>query len=111
MALVGSIKKALFLPESISDKYIPLSNPSILVSDLIRIGADQDYVNWLSTNNGYSILGPIVLRVMPSSAAWSSVTYGNGRFVAVANGTTAAAYSTDGIKWTAARMPSSASLS
>ena len=90
MVLVGSIKKSLFLPESISDKYIPLSNPSILVSDLIQIGADQDYVNWLSTNKGYSILGPIVLRVMPSSATWISVTYGNGRFVAVANGTTMA---------------------
>ena len=45
---------------------------------------------------------------MPSSANWYSVSYGNGRFVAVTNGTATAAYSTDGITWTAATMPSSA---
>ena len=39
---------------------------------------------------------------MPSSASWYSVTYGDGKFVAVANG--AAAYSTDGIAWTAASL-------
>ena len=44
---------------------------------------------------------------MPSSATWSSVTYGNGKFVAVAGGGSAA-YSTDGITWTAATLPSSA---
>jgi len=36
---------------------------------------------------------------LPSSANWISVTYGNGKFVAVANGSTATAYSTDGITW------------
>jgi hypothetical protein len=41
-----------------------------------------------------------------SSAFWSSVTYGGGKFVAVANAS-AAAYSTDGITWTASTMPSS----
>ena len=44
---------------------------------------------------------------MPSSSNWSSVTYGNGRFVAVGNGSNTAAYSTDGITWTAVTMPSS----
>ena len=44
---------------------------------------------------------------MPSSGHWSFVTYGNGKFVAVAYGSNTAAYSTDGITWTAATMPSS----
>ena len=48
---------------------------------------------------------------MPSSSNWSSVTYGNGRFVAVGNGSNTAAYSTDGITWTAATLPSSGSWS
>ena len=45
---------------------------------------------------------------LPSSAAWESVTYGNGTFVAVAGGSTTAAYSTNGTTWTAASLPSSA---
>ena len=49
-----------------------------------------------------------VEATLPSSASWRSVTYGNGKLVAVAY-TNKAAYSTNGINWTAATMPSSAS--
>ena len=44
---------------------------------------------------------------MPSSASWHSVTYGNGKFVAVDNSyySTKAAYSEDGVTWTATTMP------
>ena len=42
---------------------------------------------------------------MPSASSWQSVAYGNGYFVAVAQGyTTAGAYSTNGTSWTALRM-------
>ena len=44
---------------------------------------------------------------MPSSAFWYSVTYGDGKFVAVC-GNGIPAYSTDGITWTETTMPSSA---
>ena len=44
---------------------------------------------------------------LPSSDYWSAVAYGDGKFVAVAGGGSAA-YSTDGITWTAATLPSSA---
>ena len=44
-----------------------------------------------------------------SSASWQSVTYGDGKFVAVASSSNKAAYSTDGINWTASTLPSSAS--
>ena len=43
---------------------------------------------------------------LPSTAAWTEVEWGNGRFVAIAGGgSTAAAYSLDGITWTAATLP------
>ena len=51
-----------------------------------------------------------VEATLPSSASWRSVTYGNGKLVAVASGSTnETAYSTNGINWTAATLPSSAS--
>ena len=45
---------------------------------------------------------------MPTYSTWYSVCYGNGKFVAVPNDSTAA-YSTDGINWTAATLPSNKS--
>jgi len=47
---------------------------------------------------------------LPSSTTWNSVVYGNGKFVAIAGGASssdAAAYSTDGVTWTASTLPSS----
>jgi hypothetical protein len=41
---------------------------------------------------------------LPGQGQWFSVTYGDGAFVAVANSDTAA-YSADGITWTATNMP------
>src|ERR1035441_7213856 len=47
-------------------------------------------------------------RTLPSSQGWSSVAYGNGVFVAVANDPSAvAATSPDGITWTVRTLPSS----
>ena len=49
---------------------------------------------------------------MPSSQPWASVTYGNGKFVAVAGyitvPTNKAAYSTDGVTWVETELPTSA---
>ena len=42
-----------------------------------------------------------VETIMPSTDQWQSVTYGNGKFVAVAKGSDKGDYSTDGINWTA----------
>ena len=43
---------------------------------------------------------------MPASVSWFSVAYGNGVFVAVADGSSDAAYSTDGGQtWTASTLP------
>jgi hypothetical protein len=47
-----------------------------------------------------------VALALPSTAAWIDITWGNGRFVAIAGGgSTAAAYSLDGVTWTAATLP------
>ena len=44
---------------------------------------------------------------MPNSDSWQSITYGNGKFVAVASVSDKAAYSEDGINWTASTMSNS----
>ena len=45
---------------------------------------------------------------MSSSTQWSSITYGDGKFAALATsgGGNSAAYSTDGVNWTASTLPS-----
>ena len=45
---------------------------------------------------------------LPVSAYWESVTFGNGRFVAVAEDSDVAAYSDDGINWNQTTLPNSA---
>ena len=49
----------------------------------------------------------VINAQMPSSAYWYSITYGNGKFVAIAENSNQTAYSEDGINWTASTMPSS----
>ena len=46
--------------------------------------------------------------ILPVSEEWTAVTYGGDKFVAIAESTNQAAYSTDGINWTLTTMPSSA---
>jgi len=55
-----------------------------------------------TVGSGTSELAPLL------GSNWYSVTYGNGVFVAVAYNGTAAAYSTNGINWSASTLPSSA---
>jgi len=45
---------------------------------------------------------------LPASSTWSTVVYGNSRFIAVARGTTNAALSTNGTSWTLVTLPTSA---
>ena len=46
---------------------------------------------------------------LPAVSKWSGVTYGGGKYVAVAESSSAGAYSTDGITWTSMSMPQSSS--
>ena len=46
--------------------------------------------------------------MLPSSAYWFDVTYGSGKFVAIARSSSNAAYSEDGITWKTTTLPVSA---
>jgi hypothetical protein len=48
---------------------------------------------------------------MASSLSWTGITYGNGYFLAVANGSSTTNYSTNGTTWTAGSISSSTSWS
>lgn len=48
-------------------------------------------------------------NTLPAVSKWSGVTYGGGKYVAVAESSSAGAYSTDGITWMAMSMPKSSS--
>ena len=45
---------------------------------------------------------------LPASAEWYSVTFGNGRFIAIAYNSNIVAYSDDGITWTQTTLPAKA---
>lgn len=48
---------------------------------------------------------------LPRGSGWSSVAYGNGKFVAMTSNSTEAAYSSDGITWTKTKVPSTYRIS
>ena len=53
--------------------------------------------------------GPNNSTAFTAASLWSSITYGGGKFVAVASNGTQAGYSTDGILWTSSTLPTSSS--
>ena len=77
----------------------------------LGIGADGDVLTVAAGALGYAAPSDLLQffqSTLPSSETWTSVAYGNGAFVAVAQGSTAAAYSTNGgVTWTASTLPSS----
>ena len=62
----------------------------------------EEFLPEIAIENGMVLKN--LQAAMPSSEQWCSVTYGNGKFVAVANGSNGAAYSEDGITWTITSM-------
>lgn len=48
---------------------------------------------------------PWTLTTLPVSSSWRDVVFGDNKFVAISDSTTAA-YSTDGINWTSIKLPS-----
>ena len=60
----------------------------------------------VSSHQAWVSRWPWTQRTLPASTNWSSVTYGNGVFVAVATGTSnVAATSPDGVTWTQRTLP------
>lgn len=70
----------------------------------------QTYYNW-THSNGSAVEGNWTDVTLPASVNWTSVCYGNGKYVAVASGSTTAIYSTNGTSWNSATLPASASWS
>ena len=82
---------------------------------LYAIKTNGDKTLWKGSFSGgnFKQLGKTVtntggITTLPSIDDWFSVCYGNGKFVAIAYNSNKAAYSTDGIHWTATTLPSSA---
>ena len=53
-----------------------------------------------------SVLLQNIQTLLPSTNSWYSVTYGNGKFVAVSGTSSVVAYSEDGISWASSTLPS-----
>ena len=53
-----------------------------------------------------SVLLQNIQTLLPSTNSWQSVTYGNGKFVAVSGNSGIGAYSEDGINWTSSALSS-----
>jgi len=67
----------------------------------VAIAGNSSAIAAYSTDNGSSWMQ----IALPSAANWISVEWGNGRFVAIASGSSTAAYSFDGINWLTSSMP------
>ena len=103
MYSAGDLVKSYFKLEP-QDDWLAMDGSTIMTDSL----PDGDVKEELISRYGMEF-PEVIGRTLPASASWYSATYGNGKFVAVAAGGTTAAYSTDGIIWTASTMPSSAS--
>lgn len=79
----------------------------------IAYGGGRFVATSVNNNARYSTDGTTwTATTLPSASPWSSVTYGNGRFVAVTSSNNVTAYSTDGSSWTAGgSLPSSTTWS
>ena len=70
-------------------------------------GTSNNITSWNQAEATHSYNTTWTQQSMPSSLSWSSITYGNGVFVAIARGSNVAAISPDGINWTTSTLPSS----
>lgn len=68
-------------------------------SNVADIVYSNDGLTWVKSVNPLPVLPPY-------PAEWSKITYGGGRFVALASGCNVAAYSDDGLTWTQTTIPS-----
>lgn len=107
--------------------YVPTTrkiNNKALSADVTLAAGDVGAVPTSRTVNGKALSSNIILTAsdvglsnsinlsevtatMPSSANWFDVAYGGGKFVAITQDNNKAAYSTDGLNWSATTLPSS----
>ena len=83
-----------FVPE------VPESPTSLPVT-YKKVSGELPTTGWNTLDEGWKG------STLPASADWRRVTYGNGKFVAITDGTGRCAYSTDGISWNETSLPTS----
>ena len=77
---------------------IPESPTSLPVS-YKKVSGELPTSGWVSLDEGWK------QNTLPANTDWKSVTYGDGKYVAVAFNSDKGAYSTNGITWTEMSMP------
>ena len=90
----------------------PETHPASMITGLARVATSGKFsdLNGIPAahENPYMRLVEGGLTKMPAKKDWSSVAYGDGKFVAVAGPySTDAAYSTDGVTWIPSILPAS----
>ncbi len=100
-ALGQAIGDILFSTYAPDNTYLPADGSVYLKSSYPALSGVSRMVGDLSRTTG-------IAKAMPGNEAWSGVAFGNGVFVAIANGSAAVAVSSDGINWTQGSLPSSA---
>ena len=96
---VGDSTTGFSLITSSGDTFVTSGGDTLIADPGFRVATSVDGITWTQ-------------RMAPARYAWSSVAYGNGLFVAVANGnggTTQVMTSSDGITWTLQTTPSTQS--
>lgn len=76
-------------------------NPTSLPVSYKKVSGELPTSGWSTLDEGWKG------NTLPASGDWRRVTYGNGKFVAVTDGTGRCAYSTDGISWNETSLPTS----
>lgn len=74
-------------------------SPTSLPVTYKKVSGELPTSGWATLDEGWKG------STLPASRAWLSVIYGDGKYVAIAQDSSAGAYSTDGITWTEMIMP------
>ena len=98
----------LFIDYGDGQKIISTKDTAATHTVIVRI----ETINTISEEFVPEIARGMILKTLKAAIPlhdelWESVTYGNGKFVAVASNSSKAAYSEDGITWTETSLPSS----
>lgn len=74
-------------------------SPTSLPVTYKKVSGELPTSGWSTLDEGW------LQNTLPASRGWLGVTYGDGKYVAIAQSSSAGAYSTDGITWTEMIMP------
>lgn len=76
-------------------------SPTSLPVTYKKVSGELPITGWGTLDEGWK------QNTLPASRKWASVTYGDDKYVAVAENSSAGAYSTDGVSWTEIILPAS----